>query len=41
MKDNSSGDAGRNGDDSAPSPIREDAKGEYHEAGQYGDFDQD
>ena len=39
MKDQGSGDAGRNGKDSAPSPVRENAQGKYHEARQYGDFD--
>jgi hypothetical protein len=41
MKDNGSGDACRNGKDSAPSPIRENAKGKYQQASQYSDFDQD
>jgi hypothetical protein len=41
MKDNGSGDARRNGKDSAPSPIRENAKGKYQQASQYSDFDQD
>lgn len=34
MKDSCSGDAGRNGNDPAPAPIRNNAKGKYHQAGQ-------
>ena len=41
MKDESSDDACRNGKDAAPAPIRENAKGKYHEASQYGDFEKD
>jgi hypothetical protein len=41
MKDESSDDACRNGEDSAPPPIRENAKGKYHQASQYSDFDKD
>jgi hypothetical protein len=40
MKDNSSCDAGRNGNDSTPAPIRNNAKGKYHQAGQQSDLDQ-
>jgi len=39
VKDKSSGDACPDGNDSAPSPIREDAKGKCHQASQYSDFD--
>jgi len=38
MKDNGSDDARRNGKDSAPSPIRENAKGKYQQASQYSDL---
>jgi hypothetical protein len=41
MKDKSSGDAGRDGNDSAPQPIRKNAKGKYRQAGQQSDFDGD
>jgi hypothetical protein len=41
MKDKSSDDACRNGKDSAPPPIGENAKGKYHQASQYSDFDKD
>jgi hypothetical protein len=41
MKDQGSGDAGRDGKDSAPSPVRENAQGQYQQARQYRDFDQD
>jgi hypothetical protein len=41
MKDKSSDDACRNGKDSAPPPIRENAKGNYYQASQYSDFDKD
>jgi hypothetical protein len=41
MKDESSDDACRDGKDSAPAPIRENAKGKYHEASQYSDFEKD
>jgi hypothetical protein len=41
MKDNGSDDAGRNAKDSAPYPIRENAKGKYQQASQYSDFDRD
>jgi hypothetical protein len=34
MKDKSSGDACRNGNDSAPQPIRKNAKAKYHQASQ-------
>jgi hypothetical protein len=32
MKDQGSGDAGRDGNNSAPSPIRENAQGQYQQA---------
>ena len=41
MKNKSSRDAGRDGNDSAPPPIRENAKGKYHQDGQYSDFGYD
>ena len=41
MKDESRDDACRNGKDSAPAPIRENAKGKYYQASQYSDFDKD
>ena len=41
MQDESGDDACRNGKDSASPSIGEDAKGDYHKAGQYCDFDQD
>jgi len=41
MKDHSSDNAGRDGNDSAPPPIRENAKGKEHQASQDGDFDKD
>jgi hypothetical protein len=41
MKDQGSGDAGRDGKDSAPSPVRENAQGQYQQASQYRDFDGD
>jgi hypothetical protein len=41
VKDKSSGDACPDGNDSAPAPIRENAKGKYHQASQYSDFDKD
>jgi hypothetical protein len=41
MKDKSRRDARRNGKDSAPPPIRENAKGKYHQDSQYGDFGND
>jgi hypothetical protein len=41
MKDKSSRDACRDGKDSAPPPIRENAKGKYHQDSQYGDFGND
>jgi hypothetical protein len=34
VKDKSSGDACRDGNDSAASPIRKNAKGKYHQASQ-------
>jgi hypothetical protein len=39
VKDKGSRDACRNGNDSAPSPIRKNAKGKYNKEGQYDDFD--
>jgi hypothetical protein len=41
MQDKSGDDACRNGKDSTPAPIRENAKGKYHQASQYSDFDKD
>ena len=41
MKDHSSDDAGRNGNDFAPPPIRENAEGQDRQASQDGDFDKD
>jgi hypothetical protein len=41
MKDHSSDDACRNGNDSAAPPIRKNAKGKDHQASEDGDFDQD
>ena len=41
MKDKSRRDARRNGKDSAPPPIRENAQGKYHQDSQYGDFGND
>jgi len=41
MKDRGSDDACRDGNDCTPPPIRENAKGKYHQASQYSDFDQD
>ena len=41
MKDKSSRDACRDGNDSAPPPIRENAKGKDHQDGQYSDFGND
>ena len=39
MKDKSSGDACPNGNHSAPSPVRQDAKRKCHQASQYSNFD--
>jgi hypothetical protein len=39
MKDKSSDDDRPNGNDPAPPPIRKNAKGKYHQASQYRDFD--
>jgi hypothetical protein len=39
MKNKSSGNACRNGDESAPQPIRKNAKGKYHQASEQSDFD--
>jgi hypothetical protein len=39
MKDRGSDDACRDGNDCTPPPIRENAKGKYHQASQYSDFD--
>jgi hypothetical protein len=41
MKDKSSRDACRNGNDSALQPVRKNAKGKYRQDSQYSDFDQD
>ncbi|WP_154073591.1 hypothetical protein [Bradyrhizobium erythrophlei] len=41
MKDKSGCDACRDGNDSTPPPIRENAKGKYHQDSQYGDFGND
>jgi hypothetical protein len=41
MKDKSRRDARRDGKDSAPPPIRENAKGKYHQDSQYRDFGND
>jgi hypothetical protein len=41
MKDKSSGDACRNGKDSAPAPVRKNTKGKDHQASQYRDFEKD
>jgi hypothetical protein len=41
MKDKSSRDAGRDGNDAASPPVGENAKGKYHQDSQYRDFDQD
>jgi hypothetical protein len=39
MKDKSGGDAGRNGNDSARPPIRQNAKAKYPQASRKSDFD--
>jgi hypothetical protein len=39
MKHNSSGDACRNGNDSAPQPVRKNANGKYRQASPESDFD--
>jgi hypothetical protein len=41
MKDEGSRNACRYGNDSAPAPVRENAKGEYYQGSQYCDFDKD
>jgi hypothetical protein len=41
MKDESSGDACRNGKDSAPAPVRKNTEGKDHQASQYRDFEKD
>jgi hypothetical protein len=41
MKDQGSHHARRNGNETAPSPVRENAKGKHHQDGQYCDFDKD
>jgi hypothetical protein len=41
MKDKSSDDACRNGNDSAPQPIRKNAKAKYRHASPKSDFDKD
>lgn len=41
MKDDGGDDASRNGKDSAPSLVRENPKGEYHQRSQYREFDKD
>jgi hypothetical protein len=41
MKDHGGDDACRNGKDSAPSPVRENAKRDYHQDGQYRKFGKD
>ena len=41
MKDESRGDACRNGNDSAPPPIRKNAKGKYRQTRQQNDFEND
>jgi len=41
MQDEGRGDAGRNGEDSAPPPVRENAEGKYQQDSQCGDFDWD
>ena len=41
MKDQGSGDAGRDGNDSAPQPIRKYAKGKYRYASRQSDLDGD
>ena len=39
MQDEGRGDAGRNGEDSAPPPVWENAEGNYHQDSQCGEFD--
>jgi hypothetical protein len=41
MQDESSRNAGRNGKDSAPPPVRENTEAEYHQDNQYSDLDRD
>jgi hypothetical protein len=41
MKDKSSGDACRNGNDCPPQPIRKNAKAKYRQASPQSDFDKD
>jgi hypothetical protein len=41
MKNEGCGDTCRNGEDSAPPPVRENAKGKYHQDSQCDDFDRD
>ena len=41
MKDDGRDDACRNGKDAAPSPVRENPKGNYHQDSQYREFDKD
>jgi hypothetical protein len=41
MKDDGSDDACRNCNDSAPSPVRENTKRDYHQDGQYREFGKD
>ena len=41
MKDDGGDDACRNGKDAAPSLVRENPKGEYHQRSQYREFDED
>jgi hypothetical protein len=41
MKDDGGDDACRNGEDCAPSPVRENPKGNYHQRSQYREFDRD
>jgi hypothetical protein len=41
MQDDGSDNACRDGKDSAPSPVRENPKGNYHQGSQYREFDDD
>ena len=41
MQDDGGDNACRNRKDSAPSPVRENAKRNYHQDGQYREFDED
>jgi len=41
MQDESSRNAGRNGKDSAPPPVRQNTEAEYHQNNQHSDLDWD